>query len=52
MCRQVNYLGATETELRTSTNMSRLWGLADQRRLFPHHGIVRLEPEAMVLEGW
>jgi hypothetical protein len=48
----VNYIGATESELRQLTGARRLPGLADQRTLFPHQGILRLEPDALVLGGW
>lgn len=48
----VSYFGATEEELRRLSRTGRFWGLSDQRRLFPHHGLMRLEPDALVLEGW
>lgn len=52
MDKTITYLGATESELRQASGGRRLIGLADQRRLFPHHGTMRLESEALVLEDW
>jgi len=52
MLTTISYLGATESELRQAPGARRLVGLADQRRLFPHRGTMRLEPEALVLEDW
>lgn len=46
------YLAATETELREVAGGRRVLGLADQRRLFPHHGRLRLEHDTLALEGW
>lgn len=52
MVETITYLGATESELRRASGARRLIGFADQRRLFPHRGTMRLEPETLVLEGW
>ena len=44
--------GATESELRSVTVPNHLIGLVDQRRRFFHKGLLRLESERLVLEGW
>ncbi len=46
------YLAATEDELRAAPTSRRLVGYANQRTLFPHAGGIRVEPEALILEGW
>ena len=48
----ISYRGATETELRQLTALRRLRALGDQRRLFPHHGTMRLEPDMLALGDW
>lgn len=52
MAETITYLGAIESELRRAPRARQLVGLADQRRLFVHRGTMRLEAEALVLEGW
>ncbi len=47
-----SYFGATESELRGAPLSQRLSGYSDQRVLFPHSGLLRLEPRALVLGGW
>lgn len=49
---RTNYLGATEGELRAVSGPRRLVGFADQRTLFPHAGLLQLQPQALVLGGW
>lgn len=46
------YLGAYESELRAAPLSRRVRGYSDQRVLFPHAGMVRLEPRLLVLGGW
>lgn len=46
------YLGATESELRDAPGPRRLAGYIDQRTLFPHEGLLRLEAQTLELEGW
>jgi hypothetical protein len=50
--RTVPYLGATEDELRRASNAKRALALADQRSLFPHHGLLELLPDTIVLGDW
>ena len=52
MAETITYLGVTESELRRTSGGHRLIGLADQRRLFPHRGTMRLDAEALVLGDW
>ncbi len=52
MVETITYLGATESELRRAPGARRLIGLANQRRLFPHRGTMRLEADALALEAW
>ncbi len=46
-----SFLGATEQELESRPS-KRLIAMIDQRRLFPHRGLLSLEPEAIALAGW
>ncbi len=46
------YEGATEGELHDLSWEEKLVGMVDQRRLFPHQGTLRLEPDRIVLDGW
>lgn len=48
----VTYHGATESELRDLSAGEKLLGWFVQQRLFPHHGILRLEHDRLVLESW
>lgn len=48
----VSYWGATEDELRDGFRTKRVLALADQRRLFPHYGMLDLGEDLMVLSGW
>ncbi len=52
MVETITYLGATESELRRAPGARRLIGLADQRRLFPHRGTMRLGSETLELDDW
>jgi hypothetical protein len=47
-----SYLGATEGELLGVSLARRLAAYSDQRRLFPHEGILQLTQRALVLGGW
>lgn len=47
-----DYQGATEGDLRDLARGEKLRGLLDQRRLFPHHGTLTLEPDRLVLASW
>ncbi len=47
-----SYLGATEGELLGASLARRLAAYSDQRRLFPHEGILQLTQHALVLGGW
>jgi hypothetical protein len=48
----VRYLGATEDELRRASTAKRVLAFADQRSLFPHHGLLELQPETLLLGDW
>ncbi|MGI8777456.1 MAG: hypothetical protein ACR2LJ_08735 [Acidimicrobiales bacterium] len=46
------YYGALEEELVEARRGQRFLALADQRRLFAHHGRLELSTDAIVLGGW
>ncbi len=48
----MSYRGATEDELREGSRAKRVLALADQRRLFPHQGVLELGADVIVLGGW
>lgn len=48
----VSYRGGAEDELRAGSRAKRVLALADQRRLFPHQGVLELGEDVIVLGGW
>ncbi len=52
--KQASYFGATEDDLESARSSRRLVAMIDQRRLFPHRGLFRLDTDthALVLGGW
>jgi hypothetical protein len=47
-----SFVAATPAELRAASIVRRVTAIVDQRRLFPHHGVIELRPDQLVLGSW
>lgn len=47
-----SYNGATESELRLARTSGRINLLSDQRRMFPHSGLISVDSEVLILSSW
>lgn len=46
------FVAATPAELRGASVVRRVAAIVDQRRLFPHRGVIELRPDRLILGDW